>query len=226
MVRLRSILFLLLGAWVLPGCTHYSIVAASPDLDEVTRVWSYCTKCVLDSKCAEKQECERDTMPKLGDAFDRAVSRHRLDVVRYLVEVAGLDVNAPGLYPLQSAAYYYSPTKHEILKYLIERGADINAISDGHARTPLLTAIWKKNTPGARLLLANGADPSIKSDRGWDACMFAHRWSHWEIMPDLPGCCARFLDKRWDGDPDEARVRPPELLDACSSAAPATAPKR
>lgn len=225
MVIFRSILSLILGGWALQGCTHYNILAAGSDLDEVKRVWTYCTRCVTDSNCTEKQECDRDTMSKLYEAFYDAVYAQRLDVVRYLVEVAGLDVNAPGLYPLRSAAYYYGSKKHEILKYLIERGANVNAVSDGHARTPLLTAIWKRNTPGARLLLANGADPSIKSDRGWDACMFAHRWSHWEIMPDLPGCCAKFLDKRWEGDPDEARVRPPELLAACKSAA-SPLPKR
>ena len=225
MVSARLVLALIISGWALQGCTHYNIMAATPDLDDVKRVWAYCSGCVKDSACAERQECDAKTMSKLPDAFYKAVYAQRLDVVRYLVEVAGLDVNARGLNPLQSAAYYYGPKKHEILKYLIERGANVNAISDGPARTPLLTAIWKKNTPGARLLLANGADPSIKSDRGWDACMFAHRWSHWEIMPDLPGCCAKFLDKRWEGDPDEARVRPPELLAACKSTA-SPSPKR
>ncbi|MBR0566537.1 ankyrin repeat domain-containing protein [Azoarcus sp. L1K30] len=215
--------------WILQGCTHYSLTAASPDLEEVQRVWGYCVRCVSEHSCPNKEECELKTMTKPPRAIIKAISRQRLDVVRYLIEVAGMDVNTiiDDTYHdtvLHTAAYYRSDKVFEILRYLVSAGADVNALGTSHARTPLLTAIWKGNTEGARFLLAHGADPSIQSDRGWDACMFAHRWSHWAIMPDLPGCCAKFLDKRWDGDPVEARVRPPELIAACRPAAPGATP--
>lgn len=220
MMKNKFLLALLSLTWMQQGCTHYSIAAASPDLEEVKRVWTYCQRCVGEQVCAEKDACEKETMHGLPYALNKAISNQRLEVVRYLIEVVGMDVNTiiDDTYqetPLRASAYHSNPTQLEITRYLISRGANVNAIGTAAARTPLLTAIWKRNTPAAKLLLAHGADPSIKSDRGWDACMFAHRWSHWEIMPELSGCCAKFMDQRWAGDPLEARVRPPGLLAAC-----------
>lgn len=115
-------------------------------------------------------------------------------------------------------AYYSYPNSNKsekIARLLIDKGADVNHIMGGHARTPLLTAIWKHNNPVARLLLKNGADPKIPSDRGWDACIYAHRWSNFEIMPDLAGCCQKLLGIEPSADLPAVKLHPPEFLRYC-----------
>lgn len=54
-----------------------------------------------------------------------AVEGGNLDIVKYLVEVAGIDVNSEykGANPLYFAAKY---NHHKIMEYLIEKGADVN----------------------------------------------------------------------------------------------------
>lgn len=203
------------------GCySGVRISAAGSDYDEVRRRWEYCEKCLNQKDCFNRAECEENTPEKLKYSLSRAISTGKLDTVRYLIEVVGVDVNTPldsfQDTALHDSAHYGGKQDDEITRYLVSKGANVNAIGTSHARTPLLSAIWKHSNVSARFLLSQGADPSIPSDRGWNACIYAHRWSNWDIMPDLPGCCASFLDSRWVGIPEESRVRPAELLQACS----------
>jgi ankyrin repeat protein len=178
------------------------------------RIWEYCKQCLSDKNCTERSTCEQNTTSEtLKYTMGQTLARGKLDAVKYLVEVVGFDVDTP-LNEYQStalfrSAYYGGPQDLEILRYLVSRGANVNSISTTHNRTPLLTSIWKHNNAHARFLLSHGADPSIPSDRGMDACAFAYRWQNWSIMPDLPGCCARWAS------PSNSQSHPPELLKAC-----------
>lgn len=60
--------------------------------------------------------------------------------------------------PIHLAAYY---GREEVVLYLVESGADINALKTSGIRTALLTAIWKRHESTALLLLKLGADPNI-----------------------------------------------------------------
>jgi hypothetical protein len=218
-MNIKIILILLLSVFM-QGCHYgFEITGARADYSEVKRRWEYCETCLKQEDCFNRAECEKNTPEKIKSSMGDALGRGKFDTVRYLIEVVGLDVDAPlDRYQdtaLHESAYYGGPQDFEIVRYLVSKGANVNAIGTSHARTPLLTAIWKKNNEIARYLLSHGADTSIRSDRGYSVCVFAHRWSNWEIMPDLPGCCAFFLDPSWIGNPEESRVRPVELLKAC-----------
>ena len=45
--------------------------------------------------------------------------------------------------PLSVTSYYSGGYSLEMAKILVERGANVNHITGGEDRTPLLTAIWK-----------------------------------------------------------------------------------
>ena len=148
------------------------------------------------------------------------IAENNLDSFKFFLDEVKIDPNIIlddeyNKSPLDVISYYRGGYSLEMAKLLVERGADVNHISGAAARTPLLRAIWKKNNPVARYLLQNGADPTIKSDRGFNACIFAHRWSNYEIMPDLPGCCERIMNIESDAVLVEEKLRPPELVKYC-----------
>ena len=104
---------------------------------------------------------------------DAALQRR---VIRFLVD-AGVDVEERyknGVTPLHRAARYRSLAAVETL---IELDASVNAVDRRTCSTPLHRAVTNTGAPGtagkmdaaieiARLLLANGADPTIKNKRG------------------------------------------------------------
>jgi ankyrin repeat protein len=122
-----------------------------------------------------------------------AISRNDMHIVQQLID-GGTGVNSIieptyGIAPLSVAAYY---GRHEIAKYLIEKGANVNQTLHGKRtptpRTALLRAIWKKQNKVAILLLEHGADPTITTKNGLSACEYARRLDNFEIMPHLPNC--------------------------------------
>jgi hypothetical protein len=84
-----------------------------------------------------------------------------LRIVKYLIEIAGADVKARdkfGRTPLHCAA---SNEKLEVLKYLIERGADVDAQNPDNyfeRYTALGEAAIRGKFGVAKMLLENGAD--------------------------------------------------------------------
>ena len=98
-----------------------------------------------------------DNMGYLGCAASSA----GLEMVQLLVE-AGAEVDGTywnGVTPVMDAAY----VSVRILKYLTEKGADINARS-GYNDTPLMYAVWGKNRECVEFLLSEGADASVVSE--------------------------------------------------------------
>ncbi len=98
-----------------------------------------------------------DNMGYLGCAASSA----GLEMVQLLVE-AGAEVDGTywnGVTPAMDAAY----VSVRILKYLTEKGADINARS-GYNDTPLMYAVWGKNRECVEFLLSEGADDSVVSE--------------------------------------------------------------
>ncbi|CAJ0930094.1 unnamed protein product, partial [Mesorhabditis belari] len=88
-----------------------------------------------------------------------------LDVVRYLVEEAGADLNQTtrtNSTPLRGACY---DGHLEIVKYLVEHGADIEC-ANRHGHTPLMIAAYRQKQEVVEYLLAKGANPREASRKG------------------------------------------------------------
>ena len=62
--------------------------------------------------------------------------------------------------PLQCACENDNAT--EVVRYLILRGADVNAATEDSLATPLLLAAWRNCPTNIRTLLRAGADPTAR----------------------------------------------------------------
>jgi uncharacterized protein len=109
--------------------------------------------------------CERDPEPS-------AQRRRLLDVLKTGADVHASDKN--GVTALHHAVRFRSPAA---VKVLIEQGADVNRACRRNGSTPLHRAATQTGAPGTagrsqaaaeiiRLLLAAGADPSIRNKLG------------------------------------------------------------
>ena len=100
------------------------------------------------------------------DIFEAAASGTVLDMT-YFIE-NGTDVNAkdsPGNFtPLHRAAQHNSNVK--VLKYLIGKGANINAKTNNNVSPLHLAACWNSNIEVLKYLIAEGADLHAKNNLG------------------------------------------------------------
>ncbi|MDP1613880.1 MAG: ankyrin repeat domain-containing protein [Sulfuritalea sp.] len=117
-------------------------------------------------------------------ALLHAAWKGRLDAVRWLVE-HGARLNREGR---EWAALHYGvfAGHPEVVSYLLERGADINALSS-NGSTPLMMAAREGREAIARTLLAAGARIDIVNERGDDAMRWAMRYNQLQIARDIAG---------------------------------------
>lgn len=71
--------------------------------------------------------------------------------------------------------------KSEIVKFLIKRGININAISIKTKRTALMYASWKGYIEIVQTLIKSGAKINLKDVSGWTALVIANQEKHEEI---------------------------------------------
>jgi hypothetical protein len=92
----------------------------------------------------------------------------QIDWVQRLID-RGARIDKSGWAPLHYAA---SGPEPKVVALLIARGAQIDALSPNHT-TPLMMAARYGTEEAAELLLAQGASPRVRNQRGLDAADFA-----------------------------------------------------
>ncbi len=102
-----------------------------------------------------------------------AAIKGQLDAARALI-ARDADVNQTGWTPLHYAASCTLAQAPQMVRLLLEESAYIDAGSP-NGSTPLMLAAQYGSEDVAQLLLAEGADPSIKNQRGLTAVQFAQR---------------------------------------------------
>lgn len=176
-----------------------SSVASFPStINELKDRWFFCDKCLSGARCSSDdiEQCKTITLPDRNEALNLAVGSANTEAVYFLVNTAKADVNSPmGEYketPLIVASYYGTKKHQKIASFLISHGANINATAVPPIDTALITAIWKNNTEFARLLLRNGANPSmtVSGKKDGYVCKYAIQKKQAEIIPYIPNCCA------------------------------------
>jgi len=95
-----------------------------------------------------------------------AIRDRQKDFVKYLIDVAGADVNAPGEHlPIVKALRRYEGNDYEIIEWLLAKGADPNKIYRGHSG--FIQAIENGDAEVLQLLVDRcGVDLSIQDDQG------------------------------------------------------------
>lgn len=102
-----------------------------------------------------------------------AAIRGQLDIARALIQ-RGAEVNMTGWTPLHYAASRAEPDSVEMVKLMLEHHAYIDTESPNRS-TPLMLAAMYGNRELVPLLLAEGADPTIRNEQGLTAVDFARR---------------------------------------------------
>lgn len=128
------------------------------------------------------------------ESNDRTTTSHdRYDqAVRMLVE-AGADLENYGnsYTPLAYAAY---SGRDSTVRYLIERGARVNADAQGRfisVNTPLMMATIQGHRGATQHLLRAGADPAVRVEGGMSAADFAQKYKQMHLIQMLR--CAESL---------------------------------
>ncbi|QNP49596.1 ankyrin repeat domain-containing protein [Diaphorobacter aerolatus] len=174
--------------------------------------------------CEKSNTCNDADILKRGylkQQFYRALATGDVNKTQFYIENKIFDANEKlsdyDDTPLSIVAYHGGKNAVATAEYLVQKGGDVNHDLKGAARSPFLTAVWKKNNDVAIFLIKSGADLSVKSDRGYDACIFAHRWSNFEIMPHIPNCCERIKKIEADRILKEDKLRPADFLQICKN---------
>jgi len=102
-----------------------------------------------------------------------AAIRGNLPAARALI-AQGADVNQQGWTPLHYAASSTSDDAPAMVTLLLEHHAYIDAASP-NGTTPLMMAVRNGLADTARLLVREGADPTLKNERGMTAVDFARQ---------------------------------------------------
>ncbi|KAM5144995.1 ankyrin repeat domain-containing protein 16 isoform 3-T3 [Callospermophilus lateralis] len=123
---------------------------------------------------AELQEASGYHGPA-GDTLLHCAARHgRLDILAYLAEAWGMDIEAANRdykRPLHEAA---SMGHRDCVRYLLARGAAVDSLKKADW-TPLMMACTRKNLEVIQDLVEHGANPLLKNKDGWNSFHIASR---------------------------------------------------
>eukprot|EP00833_Pecoramyces_ruminatium_P001730 jgi/Orpsp1_1/1175762/evm.model.c7180000055119.2 len=127
----------------------------------------------------------------------RALLYNQFDIVNYLIQFG---INKNKIYkniftPLTYATY----THIDQVKFLVERGADINVI-DGYGHTPLMIASGHGRIKTVQYLVNNGADIHKKNAKGYNALLLSSKYGHFLVLKYLVEKGAHLNEKNNKGD--------------------------
>jgi ankyrin repeat protein len=113
-----------------------------------------------------------------GDtALMLATLRGDREIARMLIEFGGAEVKHSGWAPIHYAAFYDKP---EMIRYLIAKGADKDALAP-NGYTPLMLSARSGHTDAARALLQEDVDINVRSPDGQTALKIARQKKHGEV---------------------------------------------
>lgn len=124
-----------------------------------------------------------------GDTLLHCAARHgRQDILAYLAEAWGMDIEATNRdykRPLHEAA---SMGHRDCVRYLLDRGAAVDCLKKADW-TPLMMACTRKNLKVIQDLVEHGANPLLKNKDGWNSFHIASREGDPAILQYLLTVC-------------------------------------
>ena len=97
----------------------------------------------------------------------------------------GYDINhesAGGVTPLSAAV---TGGKQELVRFVLSKGANVNAASNHVGETPLIDAAYTGNLEIVKLLLAHGAEPCVTDREGINALRMAQKYRRQAVIDYL-----------------------------------------
>ena len=122
-----------------------------------------------------------------------------LDCVMLLIK-HGVDVRAKNRTDREVLHFAIENNRPDLINFLIEKGANINAIEKTYGYTPLFRAVsLRKEGPIINLLLQLGADPNVKDNKGKTLLHCASNYCTMNIMRHLATKCSNLNDTTLSG---------------------------
>lgn len=131
----------------------------------------------------------------------KATQYGALERVTELIE-AGADVNEPDSETVTLLHWAAINNRTEIVKYLIAKGANVDAIGGELASTPLHWAARQGHLATFSILIRAGADPSLRDSEGFACIHLAAQFGHTGIVAYL---VAKGVNPN---DPDRSSMTP------------------
>ena len=114
----------------------------------------------LEAQAAAKKKLYEAGIPLTPDSFSEYIGRGDCDVCELFAE-AGMDSNVRDSAGTPMLCIAARSGRLAMIKWLMERGADINIVSKDRGYTPLMDAVWKNDYNMAEFLVTAGADMNV-----------------------------------------------------------------
>lgn len=123
-------------------------------------------------------------LPFTPDSFAAAISKEKTEICDLYFN-AGMDINSVDSEgtPLLSVAVRNDC--EEMVKWFLNKGADINVVSVDRGYTPVMDAVWRKNLGLTKLLIEKGAKLDTISKEGQSILVLAVGNGNAEICEEL-----------------------------------------
>ncbi|XP_008547862.1 palmitoyltransferase Hip14 isoform X1 [Microplitis demolitor] len=162
--------------------------------------------CPGDYNEEEPKKTDIPTAPRSNQDYSRfdivkATQYGALERVTELVD-AGADVNEPDAETVTLLHWAAINNRTEIVKYLIAKGANVDAIGGELSSTPLHWAARQGHLPTFSILMRAGADPSLRDSEGFACIHLAAQFGHTGIVAYL---VAKGVNPN---DPDRSSMTP------------------
>ena len=136
-------------------------------------------------KALQKQGVACDAVDSNGaTALMFAAFNGHSEIVIYLLD-AGAEINLRDYLDRTALLYSSSGPFPETVKILLDRGADPNIVDSDEHFSPLMHAAAEGSLDVVKVLIANGADRSLKDVDGDDAASFAAQAGHMQVVEYL-----------------------------------------
>lgn len=152
-------------------------------------------------------------IPFTPDCFSSYISKNDVDICNLFVE-AGMSVNVRDAAGTPMLCIAARAGRKDMIEWLVERGAEINAISKDRGYSPVMDAVWKSSLDIVELLIKLGADLNIVSNDGQTALIVATGASNPRICEVLVrnGADPNFKDRMGMSSLEYARLFKKQIL--------------
>lgn len=140
-------------------------------------IFTWLEKNIDEIKSDSLKRANRNSLLEQGiscnaDSFEFYLEKEKTEICKSILN-SGIDVNSKTLQGVPLLCVATRNDSKEMLELLLEKGADINEVSEDRGYSPVMDAVWRKNYEIAKLLIDRGADLSIMSSDGQSILVLA-----------------------------------------------------